>query len=196
MGNLRSVEKAVQHLGFACRVQPDLEGADALILPGVGAFGAAMRRLEPLRDPIRRHVESGKPLLGICLGQQLLFDSSEEFGDHPGLGVLKGRVRYFPAHPDRKVPHMGWNALEFVPGSPLGEGVGPGEQAYFVHSLYTECEDEADIAARTRYGLEFASAVRRENVWGCQFHPEKSGAVGLRILSNYLRFAQGEGALL
>jgi glutamine amidotransferase len=187
MGNLRSVEKAVAHLGFECSVQRTLDGASKLILPGVGAFGAAMQRLSPLAHDIRAFAESGRPLLGICLGQQLLFDASEEMGVNAGLGLIHGRVRYFPSAPGLKIPHVGWNELRFARKEGLGEGAGPGDQVYFVHSLYTDCDDAGDVAAECTYGISFAAAVQSGNVWGTQFHPEKSGAVGLRILGNFLR---------
>jgi imidazole glycerol-phosphate synthase subunit HisH len=186
MGNLGSVVRAVRHLGFECSVQPDLAGAAKLIVPGVGAFGAAMERIAPLRGAIRRFVEAGKPLMGICLGQQLLFERSEELGVHEGLGLLRGTVVYLPSKPGLKVPHIGWNELRWARPDGLAQGMQDGEQAYFVHSLVTECEDPADVAAWTTYGAPFASAVMRDNVWGAQFHPEKSGQVGLRILRNFL----------
>lgn len=186
MGNLRSVQKAIEHLGFACSVQPDLAGATKLIIPGVGAFGAAMERIGKLGDDVRRFARDGRPILGICLGQQLLFERSEEFGAHEGLGLLSGCVRYLPRSEGLKVPHMGWNALEVNREDGLMSGVSTGDQVYFVHSLYTECGDPADVAATAEHGIEFAAAVQRANVWGVQFHPEKSGAVGLRILRNFL----------
>lgn len=187
MGNLRSVEKAVAHLGFECSVQPTLAGASKLILPGVGAFGAAMRRLSPLVEEIRAFAKSGRPMLGICLGQQLLFDSSEEMGMTEGLGLVRGRVRYFPGSLGLKIPHIGWNELSFSTSAGLGQGSRAGDQVYFVHSLYTECDDAGDVVAECTYGVPFAAAVQSGNVWGTQFHPEKSGAVGLRILGNFLR---------
>lgn len=187
MGNLGSVARAVRHLGHEVRVQPNLDGAERLIIPGVGAFGAAAQRLRPLFTDIRRFAESGKPLLGICLGQQLLFESSEEFGGHEGLGLLRGNVRYLPTENGLKVPHIGWNTLGWVQRQGLAKGMNDGEQTYFVHSLFTECRDVEDIAATAEYGVVFPAAVMRANVWGTQFHPEKSGAVGLRILDNFLK---------
>lgn len=187
MGNLRSVQKALERLGHPCRVQTGLEGAGRLVIPGVGAFGAAMERLEPLREPLVAFAKSGKPLLGICLGQQLLFESSEEMGAHRGLGLLPGKVRLFDRSSGLKVPHMGWSPLEPVGEGPLLRGVPSGEQVYFVHSLWTDAERDEDVAAWAEYGVRFPAAVCRENVWGCQFHPEKSGAVGLRVLENFLR---------
>ena len=188
MGNLRSVEKAVQHLGEPCAVQGDLKGATKLIIPGVGAFGAAMERLAPLKNDITRFARDGGSLLGICLGQQLLFESSEEMGAHEGLGLLPGVVRYLPKQPGLKVPHMGWNDLRFSAGSRLGAGFPEGAQVYFVHSLYTDCADKADVAAWSEYGITFPAAIERGTIWGTQFHPEKSSSVGLALLNNFLQF--------
>ena len=189
MGNLRSVERAVVHLGFTAVVQDHLAGATRLIIPGVGAFAAAMERLAPLVTEIRAFASGGYPLLGICLGQQLLFETSDEGArETPGLGLLAGRVRYFPADLGVKVPHVGWNTLHFRADSKFGFGFPEGGQVYFVHSLYTECADPADIAATCEHGIEFAAAVERVNVWGAQFHPEKSGDLGLALLRNFLEF--------
>lgn len=187
MGNLGSVAKAIAFLGHECRIQPDLRGATRLIIPGVGAFGAAMERLAPLRDAIRGFArQEGKPVLGICLGQQLLFTESEEFGLRPGLDLIPGCVRYFPPTAGLKVPHMGWNALEIVRTDGPLSPVQSGDQVYFVHSLYTECENPDHVAGTSAHGLTFAAAVQAGAVWGTQFHPEKSGAVGLRILASFL----------
>ncbi|MGV3617080.1 MAG: imidazole glycerol phosphate synthase subunit HisH [Fimbriimonas sp.] len=187
MGNLRSVEKAIQALGFEAVVMPALTAnTTKLIIPGVGAFGAAMERLGPMRNEIRAFAKAGNPVLGICLGQQLLFDASEEHGEHEGLGLIPGRVRYLPRDRGLKVPHMGWSPLSFRRHDGLGREVEDGEQVYFVHSLYTDCADPADVAATATYALEFPAAVQRGNVWGAQFHPEKSGDVGLRMLRSFL----------
>lgn len=191
MGNLRSVERAIHHLGFACSVQSDLKGASKLIIPGVGAFRAAMERLETLRGEIRRFADAGKPLLGICLGQQLLFERSEELTvdlseEHQGLSILNGSVRYFPEKIGVKVPHMGWNQVTFNEESRLGRGFPEGGQVYFVHSLVTVCDQAEDVAATCEHGIQFAAAVERDNVWGTQFHPEKSGEIGLGLLRNFL----------
>lgn len=186
INNLRSVEKAIQFLGFECRVQKNLDGASKLIIPGVGAFGKAMEQLQPLRNQIREFASSGKPVFGICLGQQLLFESSEEFGDHEGLGLIPGKVKYLPKDLGLKVPHMGWSPVHFRSQSGLGSGVTNQDRVFFVHSLYTDCTEPEHIAATTNYGVEFPSAVQNGNVWGTQFHPEKSGDVGLRILRNFL----------
>jgi glutamine amidotransferase len=186
MGNLRSVEKAVQFLGYTCVTQTSVKGADKLIIPGVGAFGAAMTRLAPLKEEIAAFAKDGNPLMGICLGQQLLFESSEELGEYAGLGLIAGSVKYLPSQPGLKIPQMGWNEAQFGAGSKLGQGIEPQDQVYFVHSLYTECTDPEDVAATTEYGISFPSAVEKGNIWGTQFHPEKSGDVGLRILRNFL----------
>lgn len=188
MGNLRSVEKAVQSIGFACRISTSI-GLDSskLIIPGVGAFGAAMERVGPLRDCIRAFAAEGKPILGICLGQQLLFDESEEFGSHRGLGLIPGQVRYLPSDAGLKVPHMGWSPLALQRKDGLAAGVAEGSQVYFVHSLYTECADAKDIAGTADYGVQFAAMVMRDNVWGTQFHPEKSGQIGMQLLRNFLQ---------
>src|SRR5688572_30518780 len=186
MGNLASVARAVNHLGFSCRVQSNLEDAEKLIIPGVGAFRPAMERIQPLAESIQNFAKQGRPILGICLGQQLLFEESEEFGNTKGLGLIPGKVKYFPGTLDLKVPHVGWNEIVWSRREGLGRGSVEGEQTYFVHSLFTECADPEDVAATTRHGVEFASAVMRKSVWGTQFHPEKSGEVGLRILKNFL----------
>ena len=184
MGNLRSVTKAFESFGAPVRLVDRVEGVDRLVIPGVGAFGAAMERIGPLADAIRSFAASGNPVLGICLGQQLLFDESEEMGRHRGLGLVPGRVRYLPAE-GRKVPHMGWAPIRYGRHDGMVEGHVDGEQVYFVHSLYTECADPADVAATADYGVEFPAMVARGNVWGAQFHPEKSGAVGLRMLERF-----------
>ncbi|MBX3119654.1 MAG: imidazole glycerol phosphate synthase subunit HisH [Fimbriimonadaceae bacterium] len=237
MGNLRSVERAVCHLGFECSVQPTLKGATKLIIPGVGAFGAAMEHITSVADDIQSFARSGQPLLGICLGQQLLFESSEEHGEHKGLGLVGGKVLYFPKDMGLKVPHTGWNDVEFendergTMNDELGEGRGSDtretmgdisepltvgdqrswtfespntqyqepscrskiqnlkskiDQFYFVHSLYTDCTDVADVAGRTTYGIQFASAIRKGNIWATQFHPEKSGEAGLNLMRSFL----------
>ena len=192
MGNLRSVAKAFERLGHAATVTRDpvaIGEAPGVVLPGVGAFGACMQNLEGygLSDPVRRVLDEGRPFLGICVGMQLLFEESEEFGPVPGLGVLRGRVRRFQATPDRKVPHMGWNELRVARWHPFLDGVDDGAYVYFVHSYYVEADDEDDVAATTPYGVDFASCVVRDNVVASQFHPEKSQRVGLRLLENFVR---------
>lgn len=195
MGNLRSVQKGLQRVGADARIlrEPgEVEDAERLVVPGVGAFADAMANLRErgLVDPIRRFIESGRPFLGICLGLQLLFEVSEEDGEHEGLGVLRGRVvRFQPADAALKVPHMGWNTLEWAgddSDSPrFLHGLGSGCAAYFVHSYYPVPADPADLAATTSYGDSFCSAVHRGNVSAVQFHPEKSQRVGLTMLANF-----------
>lgn len=187
MGNLRSVSRALDRLGAQHRIQTDVAGADKLIIPGVGAFGAAMEKIGPHSEAIREFVQAGKPLLGICLGQQLLFDRSEELGVHKGLGLVPGRVRYLRRQPGLKIPHMGWSSISPVDGRIFSKGVAEGDQVYFVHSLVTECREEADVAAWAEHGERFAAMIEHENVWGTQFHPEKSGPIGLRILERFVK---------
>ncbi len=191
MGNLRSVEKALAAVGGNPLTSGDpavVRSAARLILPGVGAFGDAMSNLrnQGLLGAVLEAVSSGRPLLGLCLGLQLLFDESEEFGSHRGLGVIPGRVRRF-AVPGLHVPHVGWNQVEQVRPDPLLEGVPEGAYFYFVHSYYVEPADSSDHVAQTEYGHRFCSIARRGNVWGAQFHPEKSQAMGKRLLSNFIR---------
>jgi glutamine amidotransferase len=190
MGNLRSVQKALERVGATAVVTDDpatLDAARGVVLPGVGAFGDAMTHLQARRliEPVLRQVSRGKPLLGICLGMQLLFDESEEMGHHQGLGLLPGRVVRFPED-DLKVPHIGWNQLR-VASCELLAGIADGAYAYFVHSYYVVPAEPADVLATTGYGIKFASVVGRGTVFGAQFHPEKSQEVGLRLLENFAR---------
>ena len=190
-GNLRSVLHALHHLGadsFQLVHSPDdLHGAHKIILPGVGAFGAGMNQLQQqgLVEPLRAAIAAGTPYLGICLGMQFLFEHSDEMGMHAGLGVLPGTVTRVPQMA-LKVPHMGWNELKFRADSPLFAGLTTGSMAYFVHSYYCQPADPADSIATVDYGIPFTAAVGRDNIFGVQFHPEKSQRVGLRILSNFL----------
>jgi glutamine amidotransferase len=188
MGNLRSVQKALELVGAEAVVTDEaavLDAAQGIVLPGVGAFGDAVDniRTRQLAAPVLRQAAKQKPLLGICLGMQLLFDESEEMGRHRGLGLLPGRVVRFPEG-ELKVPHIGWNQLQGVRGAPL-EGIRPEAYAYFVHSYYVAAEEPSDVLATTEYGVTFASVVGRGLVWGAQFHPEKSQEVGLRLLENF-----------
>jgi glutamine amidotransferase len=194
MGNLRSVQKAFEHLGHAAAVTRDPEAISAapgVVLPGVGAFGACMANLARfgLVEPVRRAIGDGRPFLGICLGMQLLFEESEEFGPVRGLGVLPGRIVRFVPAPERKVPHMGWNTLRVVRPTPDLAGLDDGASVYFVHSYHPVPADPDVVATRTPYGEEFVSSVARGNLFACQFHPEKSQRVGLRILDNFARRA-------
>jgi glutamine amidotransferase len=192
MGNLASVKNAFRSLGEEAVVEPDPERFlhyDRLILPGVGAFGDAMEHLRSrgMDEALREYAQRGNPMLGICLGMQLLFDASEEFGEHKGLGLIKGHVQAFDtsrfAHP-LKVPHMGWNRM-FTKEHPLFEHLDAEHYLYFVHSYHAVCEESEDIIGRTEYGYRFASAVAHENVMGIQPHPEKSHKNGLQILKNF-----------
>ncbi len=189
-GNLKSVEKALLHLGQQPVVTRDprrILEADRVILPGVGNFGDAMEKLTRygLVPVIREAAAGGKPFLGICLGLQLLFEESEESPGVRGLSVLPGKILRIPDGPGLKVPHIGWNSLEFRDGSRLFDGIENGAYVYFVHSYYLKAEEESLVAARTEYGVSIHAAVERGNLFACQFHPEKSSAVGLQILKNF-----------
>lgn len=191
MGNLRSVQKALEAVGHPAEVtcDPDrVRRADKVILPGVGAFGDAIAELRRtgLGDAFCDAVRLGKPCLGVCLGLQLLFEVSEEDGPHQGLGLLPGRVVRFRSVEGLKVPHMGWNTLRVRRPAPILEGVGPEPSVYFVHSYYADPADPADVAAVADYPEPFAALVWRDNLMACQFHPEKSQRVGLAM---YARFA-------
>lgn len=190
MGNLRSVEKALESVGGKPVISgdPDEVGsAGRLILPGVGAFGDAMENLKLKRmdHAIRRAVERGTPLLGLCLGLQLLFTRSEEFGVHEGLDLISGSVLKID-EPGFRVPHIGWNQIEGDRPNPLLEGIADGSYFYFVHSFYVEPENPQDILRWTSYGRRFCSIACRGKVWGAQFHPEKSQDVGKQLLRNFL----------
>lgn len=191
-GNLRSVEKALQALGeqpVITRDQEKILAADKVILPGVGSFGDAMARLNQygLTDVIHQVVDKGTPFLGICLGLQLMFERSDESEGVEGLGLLKGEIRKLPDHEGLKIPHMGWNSLDIREGSRLFSGIGDGAYVYFVHSYYLKAADEAIVAASAEYSTHIHAAVECGNVFACQFHPEKSSDVGLRILENFIR---------
>lgn len=189
-GNLKSVEKALQYLGEECIVTRDKEKllkADKIILPGVGAFGDAMEKLHKfgLVDVIHKLVKENKPFLGICLGLQLMFESSEEGPGVKGLGLLPGKIVKFPEKEGFKIPHMGWNSIDVKKGSRLFKGVSNNSYVYFVHSYYLQAENENDVAATTEYITHVHASVEHDNIFACQFHPEKSGDVGLRILKNF-----------
>jgi glutamine amidotransferase len=188
-GNLKSVEKAFAVLGEKPVITRDREvilKADKVILPGVGSYGDAMEKLHhyELVEVIHQAVEKEIPFLGICLGMQLLFESSEESGGIKGLGVLPGKILKFSEIPGLKVPHMGWNSLR--PEARLFQGIENGAYVYFVHSYYLKAEDEKDVAAFAEYGEVFHASIERGNLYGCQFHPEKSSETGLKILKNFI----------
>ncbi|MGN7457848.1 imidazole glycerol phosphate synthase subunit HisH [Paenibacillus pasadenensis] len=196
LGNLHSVSKAVERLGCEALVTSDLAeilSADGAILPGVGAFGDAMAFLREtgMDEATRAFAASGKPLLGICLGMQLLFDEGEEHGPHQGLGLLPGRVVRFRG--EYKIPHMGWNRLQFRQESPLLEGLEEGH-VYFVHSYHALPAEPLDLIAVTDYHQPVTAIVGRGNVTGMQFHPEKSGELGMSLLRNFLRLAGAPAA--
>ena len=194
MGNLRSVEKAFERAGHAATITNDaavLADASKLVLPGVGAFRDAIAALESRRlvEPIRAAIAAGKPFLGICLGLQLLFDRSCEDGEHQGLGVVSGDVVRFDVPPGYKVPHMGWNQLQFRSRPPIFAGIDEGEHFYFVHSYYVVPRDESVVATQTDYAQPFCSSIWRDNLFATQFHPEKSQDAGLRVLKNFAELA-------
>lgn len=193
-GNLHSVARAVQHEGTRPLITKEaryLADADALIVPGVGAAADTMMNLRrcDLEDPIREYIASGRPFLGVCMGQQALFDVSEEGGEHECLGVLPGRIVRLPN--GQKVPHMGWNRVRQIHEHPIFEGIPDGSYFYFVHSYVPKPDDPSVTIGETEYGVKFPSVVARDNVVATQFHPEKSGEMGLRMYGNFLRMAAG-----
>ncbi|MHB8841088.1 MAG: imidazole glycerol phosphate synthase subunit HisH [Candidatus Aquicultor sp.] len=193
MGNLRSVEKAFEKLGFEVAVSADpgfINNARGVVLPGVGAFADCMANLKTagLEGAVHDSINSGKPFLGICLGLQLLMEEGEEDGIHKGLGVFKGRVRRLPE--GQKIPHMGWNQVKYANKPPILEGVPEGSNFYFVHSYYVDPSDTGIIATVTDYGFEFTSSIWSDNVFAVQFHPEKSGDVGHKVLENFGRLCK------
>lgn len=199
-GNLRSVAKALERAGAETLVTCDAEAilnSEAVVLPGVGAFADCMASLvnKGMDRVVKACFDRQKPFLGICLGYQMLFESSCEHPagepDVKGLGIFKGTVRRFPEESGLKVPHMGWNTLSFPKTSPFFEGVTQDAYVYFVHSYYVEAADESLVAAKTDYGLSFDAAIARDNILAVQFHPEKSGDVGLKLLKNFLKVVKG-----
>jgi glutamine amidotransferase len=190
MGNLRSVQKGFERVGHVATITSDpvvLADAHKIVLPGVGAFRDAIAALRErkLVEPIREAIDRGKPFLGICLGLQLLFDTSYEDGEYEGLGIIPGEVVRFHVPREYKVPHMGWNQLRFQCRPPIFEGVPDGSYFYFVHSYYVVPKDDAVVATETDYPAPFCSSIWRGNLTAVQFHPEKSQAAGLRVLKNF-----------
>ena len=194
-GNLRSVERALAQVGGKVVVTRDpdvVHRADKIVVPGQGAFGVFMRGLDErgLGEALREAIASGRPYLGICLGMQVLFDESEEQGPCAGLGVLPGRVvRLSPADPRLKVPHIGWNQIAFHRRDPLLAGIAEGAHVYFVHSYHAVPADPSLVTLDAEHGVRLTAAVRKDNVFACQFHPEKSQAIGLQILRNFVEHA-------
>ena len=196
-GNLQSVEKALRHLGCQCQITADpgeLAAAQAAVLTGVGAFGDAMGQLRArgLEESIRQFVSSGKPFLGICLGLQILFEESEESPGVKGLGLLRGRVLRLPKESGLKIPHIGWNSLSVGKPGGLFAGVEGEPYVYFVHSYYLRAEEDV-VTATAEYGTTIHAAVQKGNLLACQFHPEKSGQVGLSLLENFKAMAERGG---
>lgn len=197
MGNLRSVQKALEYVGAKVVVTNDpnlIISADSVVLPGVGAFKDCMANLTQLKlvDPIRKFIDGGKPFLGICLGLQVLFEESEEYGPVAGLGVLPGKVMKFAnassetkGGPPIKIPHMGWNNIEVKKKTPLFDKLGADPYFYFVHSYYVVPEDQSMVATVTNYGVEFVSGIQYKNIYAFQFHPEKSQTMGLSLLERF-----------
>jgi glutamine amidotransferase len=190
LGNLRSIQRGLEEVGARIVVthrRDDLIDADAIVLPGVGAFEEAYKNIEPLSETILEEISEGKAFLGICLGLQLLFTTSEEGGFHKGLDVFKGSVIKLP--PILKVPHIGWNSLSIIqPENPLLTNISNGEYVYFIHSYYAKSENTKEIISKTWHGIDFPSSFSKKNIFSTQFHPEKSGKVGLQILKNFVDY--------
>ena len=190
-GNLRSVQKALEAIGANVERTDDPQkvlSGKKIVLPGVGAFGDFMSglRMRGLEDAVKDVVKRGIPLLGICVGMQALFEVGEEMGEHKGLGLLQGKAVKFAESLSVKIPHTGWNQIEVQDDALLFNGIKSGDYVYFNHSYYCQAWNSSDVIAATNYGINFACAVRHENIFGVQFHPEKSQAVGLKILQNFL----------
>jgi len=189
VGNLFSLTSSFNAIGVKAVVTSDkkvIESADKIILPGVGAFGDASKKLieSGLDKVVKEQAKLGKPLLGVCLGMQMLFDKSFEYGEHQGLGLISGKVVAFDLPKEYKIPHIGWNALHFVKTNPLLKYLSDGDFVYFVHSYHAvDCKES--LVATSEYGIEVTAIVNKDNVYGCQFHPEKSGDVGLKILKAF-----------
>ena len=194
MGNLRSVQKGFETVGYDAVITRDpavIDRGSHVVLPGVGAFGDCVRNLNRfgLVEPLRRSISRGKPFLGICLGLQVLFTESEEFGAHKGLDIFKGKVKRFSFSDlqgkELKIPHMGWNSINIAHPNPVLNDIAPEAYVYFVHSYYVEPVETKIICTETTYGIPFVSSVAYENIFACQFHPEKSQRIGLQLLRNF-----------
>jgi glutamine amidotransferase len=191
VGNLFSLKSSFKAIGEEATVTNDINvihNAHRIILPGVGAFEDAARKLNDsgMAEVLLNEFRSGKPIMGICLGMQLLFERSFEFGVHKGLGIINGDIVSFEGKIDKdfRIPHIGWNSLKLYNNSPLFCGLNDGDYVYFVHSYFASC-DKSNVIATSDYGMEFTASVQKDNVYGCQFHPEKSGEVGMKILKNF-----------
>ncbi|MBP3507086.1 MAG: imidazole glycerol phosphate synthase subunit HisH [Lachnospiraceae bacterium] len=196
-GNIKSVEKAMNYLGEEARITRDRDlilNSDKVILPGVGSFGDAMSKIREyqLVNTIYDVVDKGTPFLGICLGLQLLFQTSEESPGVTGLGLLEGKIVRIPDAPGIKIPHIGWNSLAYRPEATLYQGLDDNPYVYFVHSYYLQAAHEEDVAATTEYVTHIHASVERNNLFACQFHPEKSGSVGLQILKNFIQIGEAD----
>lgn len=193
VGNIKNVVFAFKRLGIEAKLTSKLrhlEKCDGMILPGVGAFAPAMEKLrKKLMEPVIKLAQDGKPLMGICVGHQLLFSESEENGLHPGLNLLKGKVKRFTG--GVKVPHMGWNQVNLVRKSVIFDGIDDGSYFYFAHSFYVSPEEQAVVVGTAGYNLPFCCCLQSDNIFGVQFHPEKSGEQGLRLLWNFHRYCFG-----
>jgi len=195
MGNLRSVQKGFERVGLDARITSSpsvVDDAEGVVLPGVGAFRDCMKNLGDLNltDSVVRAINKGKPFFGICLGLQVLFSESLEFGSCRGLDIFRGRVIRFPEKDEFKVPHMGWNTIKIVKDAPVLTEVPDGSYLYFVHSFYVVPEDESIVATKTQYSVEFTSMIWKDNIIACQFHPEKSQSIGLRMLKAFGDFVK------
>ncbi len=192
-GNLKSIKRGLEKVGAKVEITHSIkimQNADGIILPGVGAFGDAMKNLSPIKKDLIEQIKQGKPFLGVCLGYQLLFSESTEGGIHTGLDILKGRVVKLPN--DVKIPHMGWNTLKIIQKNiSLVEDIKDDAYVYFVHSYYPKVLKNDFIIATTNYGVEFASIIAKEHIFATQFHPEKSGKTGLKILDNFVKLVKG-----
>lgn len=195
-GNIQSVSKALAHIGceaFITRNKDKILKADGAVLPGVGSFGDTMDTMTEygIKDTVIEYAKSGKPFLGICLGLQLLFPKSEESPDAKGLGIFDGRITKIPSGEGLKIPHIGWNSLDIKKSDGLFKGIGKNPYVYFVHSYFLNASDKSIVSAQTEYGVTIDAAVERGNVYATQFHPEKSGETGLKILRNFADIVNG-----
>ena len=193
VGNVKSVCNAFGHIGCGVKLSreaTDIESALGLVLPGVAAFGYAVKALGSLAEPIKNAALSGKPLLGICVGYQMLFEKSSEYGQHNGLGLVDGNVVPLPA--GQRIPHMGWNVVKLPEDMDLFAGIGSERHFYFAHSFYAEVTDSRAKVAYTDYGFDLSASVQKGNIYGTQYHPEKSGKIGLKVLQNFYEICKGQ----